>query len=123
MTKALSVRIMYIGTIESNVDKSICYQKWVDLVEQLDFLRSMEPRVGINPFTGKEVEFKPRKDIGLVYKGSDKVGSLDWAQDESNVLVVEAFESEVDYVIEIAEKVAEKINASFIYNPIYEDDA
>lgn len=62
---------------------------WESLVQARADPASPEVRRGINPFTKKPTELPPRRYAGFrVVEAGKEIGSIEWAQDGSNMLLV-----------------------------------
>ena len=89
---------------------------WESLIQTHPKLADTGVRRGINPFTKKSIELPPRRDIGRVMRDIGRVmeegkqiGSIEWAQDGSNILLVrqeEGTDASRDALVEVARDVA-----------------
>lgn len=63
-------------------------QRWIDLIREHPNLAQPEPREGISPFTKRSMVIKPLPDVARVIIDGQKVGSMSWALDDSNLIYV-----------------------------------
>jgi hypothetical protein len=104
-----------IGRIEGGPrDNRIDQGEWIALIKSLPSLAPIRPTKGINPFTGKPIEFKsPVTSASVCIEGTE-LGSLSWAMDGSPILIVYANDEAAATVASVAEQVAQKLGAHFV---------
>ena len=101
----------YIGRIEASV--GIDRSQWIALIASHQALAPVPPVIGINPFTRKECTFTAPATSAIVSADGVDIGSICWAQDNSPMLIVSAWQS-VEVVARIAEDVASNLGANFV---------
>lgn len=104
---------MKYGTIKKKNNEAIIFDEWVSYLDSHSELSRPKPKTGTNPFTGQEMEYEPRSDVGLIFMDTVEVGSISAALDDSGVLVVEFNDEYMDYVSDVAKKVADSFNAEY----------
>jgi len=103
-----------IGQIVSaNVDQGIDEEKWIALIEAHPSLTTVPQRKGINPFTGKQAQFKAPITSALVCLEGVEIGSIHWATDGSPILIVEAKDGAETSVARLAKEIAAKLGHHF----------
>ena len=101
----------YIGQILAEPDPpGIRKQRWVDLIREHPSLENVPPHQGINPFTRKPMLYHARTDTALIVIGEREVGSMSWAQDESNSIDVSG---ERHVVVPLAHDIAGLLGGRF----------
>ena len=79
----------FIGRILSESDPpGISRQRWIDLIHEHPNLAPVPPREGINPFTKEPMTFRPPRDFARVVVDGTDVGTMSWAANEENLIVV-----------------------------------
>jgi hypothetical protein len=63
-------------------------QRWIDLISGHPNLVRPQPHQGINPFTKGPMVIHPRPDIAQMVIDGVAVGSMSWAEDDSNLINV-----------------------------------
>ena len=100
----------YVGKIEGKPGSpKIDRQRWLDLIGDHPNLVPPQPRESINPFTKQPMAIRPRPDVAHVVIGGKNVGSLSWAEDDSNLINVMG---EVG-VIPVARDIAKSLGGRF----------
>jgi hypothetical protein len=81
--------VEFIGVISSEPDPpGINKARWIELIRDYPNLDPAPPREGTNPFTRKPTVIYPRPDIARVVVAGKEVGTMSWAEDESNLINV-----------------------------------
>lgn len=91
--------------------------RWVALIREHPALAPIPPRQGINPFTKEPCEFKAPASTASVMVDGSRRGSICRAEDGSPVLLVDADESDLDAVAEIAREIAQDLGGHFLATP------
>jgi hypothetical protein len=100
-----------IGEILREPDPpGISRQRWIDMIREHPNIEPPEPREGINPFTKEPMVIRPTPDVARVVVGGRKVGSMGWAHDGSNMIVVFG---EPEAVVPLARDIAESLGGRF----------
>jgi hypothetical protein len=98
-----------IGEIVRSPDPpGINRQRWIDLIREHPNLVPPEPREGINPFTKQPMVIRPRSDVARVVVDGMEVGSISWAEDESNLIYVFG-----GAVVPLAQEIAKVLGGRF----------
>ena len=101
----------YIGQILAEPDPpGISKQRWVDLIREHPNLGAHPPRQGINPFTREAMLYRPPPDSARVIVNEIEVGSMTWAQGESNSIDVSG---ERHMVVPLAHDIAGLLGGRF----------
>ena len=66
---------------------------------------------GINPFTRQPIVIRARPDVARIVVDSKDVGSMSWAEDDSNLINVFG---EAQVVIPLAHDIAESLSGRFV---------
>jgi hypothetical protein len=83
------IAVRFIGEISSEPDPpGINKARWIELIREYPNLDPVPPREGTNPFTRKPMVIYPRADIARVVVAGKDVGTMSWAEDESNLINV-----------------------------------
>jgi hypothetical protein len=93
--------------------------KWIALIGSHRLLGPVLARKGINPFTGKPVEFKAPPTSAIITIDGKGVGNITWAEDGSPMLIVQTGDGVEDSVARVATDVAIALNGQFVRNPDY----
>ena len=100
-----------IGEILREADPpGISKECWIDLIREHPNLAPGLPREGINPFTKERTVIHPRPDVARVLVGGDEVGSMSWAEDDSNLISVFG---EPQAVVPLAIEIAKVLGGQF----------
>jgi hypothetical protein len=102
-----------LGTIrpgDSDVDRNA----WAALISAHSFLASVAPRRGINPFTKKPHTFEAPTDSARIVLDGVEVGAVNWAEDDSNCLVVWSAPAAKIRVAVIAQDIAARLGMRFV---------
>ena len=103
-----------LGTIEPTVGVTSGRSEWIALIDTHPSLAPVPPRQGINPFTKGPYLYKaPRDSARILLKGLE-VGSITWAEDESQRLLVWSRGGAQTFVAEIAGEVASTLGWRFV---------
>jgi hypothetical protein len=79
----------YLGSITKAPDPpGIDKEEWTSLILAHPILTPPEPRQIIKPFTKKPALVHPASTTAFVIVNGQKVGILDWGEDESNAITV-----------------------------------
>ena len=101
----------YIGQILSEPDPpGINNQRWIDLIREHPNLQTSQPKQGINPFTRKPMLYRAPPNGAQVIVGARMVGTMCWAEDGSNAIVVWG---ERQVLVPLACGIAESLGARF----------
>lgn len=92
--------------------------KWLNLIDSHAALGHPPPVIGINPFTQQPQEFYAPGSTAEILKDGVRVGSIEWAMDESPWLLVHAEDDSAGYVTIIAEHVAATLSGRFVLETI-----
>jgi hypothetical protein len=102
----------FIGEILSEPARPVIEkQRWIDLIREHPNLDCVLPREGINPFTRKPMVIRARPDEARIVVDSKDVGSMSWAEDDSNLINVFG---EAQVVIPLAHNIAEVLGGRFV---------
>jgi hypothetical protein len=102
----------YLGEIIANSDTpGFSRSRWIELIQQHSNLQRGRPIEGINPFTREPLTYHPAPDSASVVVDDEDVGTMFWAPDESNTIVVCG---EATVVIPVARSIAELLNGHFV---------
>jgi hypothetical protein len=85
-------------------------QQWIDLIREHPSLVAPKPREAINPFTRERITIPPRSDVAHVVVDGKTVGSMSWAEDDSNL--INAF-GQSRSVVPVAYDVAKSLGGRF----------
>lgn len=77
-----------LGTIQARDDATAERDAWVTLISAHSFLASVAPREGISPLHRQPLTLKPRPDCARIMLDGNEVGMIEWAQDDSDRLIV-----------------------------------
>ena len=101
----------FIGEIVREPDPpGLSRQSWIDLIREHPNLDPPRPCEGINPFTKKPMVIQPRTDVARVIIGAKEVGSMSWAEDDSNLINVFGDSSDV---VPLAQEIARTLGGRF----------
>src|ERR1051325_236597 len=105
----------YIGRIEDISESApIDPSKWLTLIDSQPSLRHVPPFKGINPFTREPCEYNAPASTGQIINNGERVGAIEWAQDGSPYLLVNADDEWRDFVAIIAADVASRLGARYV---------
>jgi hypothetical protein len=102
-----------VGTIEPPAGAVSVMAEWITLIGMHPSLTTVPPQQGINPFTKGPFMFKARQDAARVLYEGARVGFIEWAQDDSQVLVVFSNTGVETVVTKIAVDVASRLGWKF----------
>jgi hypothetical protein len=85
-------------------------QQWIDQIREHPNLVAPEPREAINPFTKERITIPPRLDVAQVVVDGKTIGSMSWAEDDSNLINVFG---EPEAVVPVACDVAKSLGGRF----------
>jgi hypothetical protein len=84
--------------------------EWASLIQAHPRLTFPDVRRGINPFTKEPMVLPPRRDLGVVVHEGAPIGTIEWAQDGSQqLLLVRAEPPAPAALLEVARDVAEQL--------------
>ncbi len=111
---------MHLGHIEP-IEGQIFTRDWWEgeIVKDKELCLSIA-REGINPFTREPMVYEPNPSTAIVYDQSTKIGSIEWAQDGSDVLIVWAEKGHESSMRSWTEGLATRLFGVFVYEPIVE---
>ena len=103
-----------LGTIEPPAAATSGRAEWITLIGAHPALAPVQPVQGINPFTKEPYLYKPRPDSARVLLEGSQVGSISWAEDGSQLLVVWSNVGVQARVAKVAADVASRLGWSFL---------
>src|SRR5215471_360471 len=103
-----------LGTIEPKAGTTSGQDEWISLIGAHPSLASVPARLGINPFTKGPYLYKARPDTARVLVEGLAVGSIEWAQDESQRLVVWSDAAANVQVEDVAVDVASRLGWKYV---------
>src|SRR5262245_10762396 len=98
-----------LGTIAPALAATSGRDDWISLIGVHPSLAPVPARQGINPFTKGPYLFKAPRDSARVMVADAEVGSIVWAEDESQMLVVWSTATERAQVASVAIDVASRL--------------
>jgi hypothetical protein len=106
----------FIGRIEPEPGGRLTKSEWVALIERHPQLARIAPREGINPFTQKPVMIEAPPTSARVLSSGTEIGSISWAEDDSELLNVWALSDRLPQLIEFAQEIAGLLRCRFVAN-------
>jgi hypothetical protein len=103
-----------LGTIEPSAGATSGQNERITLIGTHPSLAPVPPRQGINPFTKGPCLYKARPDTARVLIEGREVGSIEWAQDESQLLVVWSDAATNAQVAKVAADVASQLGWRYV---------
>jgi len=101
----------FIGVIATASDPpGVDQQRWIDSISKHPALAPVAPRSGINPFTKQPQLYAAHPAAARVIVHGNDVGTMSWAQDDSNQIDVFG---PADLVAPVAEEIAALLGATF----------
>jgi hypothetical protein len=106
--------VSIVAVLESIGDEpSISDSGWEALIEDHPALRRPPPRAGINPWTKKPITLPARTDLAIVVDDGRELGSIEWAQDGSRILLARPERASArDALVQVARDVAWRLGVS-----------
>ena len=103
-----------LGTIEPIAGTTFGRSEWISLIGAHPALAPVQPLLGINPFTKRPHLYKAPRDFARVLVEGSQVGSIAWAEDGSEVLVVWSAPAAGADVANVAADVASRLGWRFL---------
>jgi hypothetical protein len=103
-----------VGTLEPPNDLASCREGWTRLIGAHPRLSPPPPRQGVNPFSRMPHTYTAAPDTARVLLGSQEIGLIHWAMDNSRHLVVQSHADSKAEVISVAQDVASRLGWRFV---------
>lgn len=102
-----------IGEIKPEGGSQIHKKDWIELIANHPALSTIPPKEGVNPFTREPTKFFAPSTHAQVLIADESVGSITWAEDDSDSLNVSALPDHESHVSDIATEIARVLNCRF----------
>lgn len=103
------------GTIEPANGGKISFDRWVQLIAELPSLASLPDVRGMSPATGKPIMIPAPESTAQIVVNESELGTVYWAEDESETLIVHTTSDRTEEIETIAGDVASALGCRFAW--------